>query len=71
MPQCEASPVCTAVQGVGSPAGKLTLWLIICDKAPVGEARCMALYETDCLWVLQQITPLQWCVHGLAIRHNF
>ena len=71
MPRCEASPVCTAVWEVGPPAGKLTLWSTICDKAPIGEARYMAPYEMDFLWVLQQIRPLQWCVHGLAIRHDF
>ena len=27
-----------AVRGVGPLAGKLTLWSIICDKAPLGAA---------------------------------
>ena len=67
----EVSPVCTAVQGVGLPAGKLTMWSIICDKGLVGEASRMALHEMDCLWVLQQITPLLWCAHGLVIGHDF
>ena len=40
--------MCTAVRGVGPPAGKLTLWSIICDKAPVGEARRMALIACGC-----------------------
>ena len=31
----------------------------------------MALYEMDCLWVLQQITPLLWCAHGPVIGHDF
>ena len=59
--------MCTAVRGVGPPAGKLTLWSIICDKAPVGEARCM-----DGLPVGAPANhTLLWYVHGLAIRHVF
>ena len=39
MLQCQRyPPVCTAVQGVGLPAGKLTMWSIICDKGLLGEA---------------------------------
>ena len=47
-----------------------TMWSIICDKGLLGEAWHMALYEMDCPWVLQQFTPLLWCVHCPAIRHD-